>query len=188
LKTHSKRKWLFRLSGALAIAIVLLGCWVQWGVWPDPAQAPIFVNADAIVILGGGDSARWQHGEELAKTRPGLPLIVTGDDGLIVNYLVSKVIPSGRILHENAATTTVENAKFTKPMLDRLGTKRVVLVTNWFHAPRSLAIFHKYQPGREFVVSFSPKPVPLNRWDLQMERRERMAAIYNLLRHGVWSW
>jgi uncharacterized SAM-binding protein YcdF (DUF218 family) len=81
----------------------------------------------------------------------------------------------------------VENAKFTAPMLDKIGAKRVILVTNWFHAPRALAIFLKYQPGREFVVSFSPKPEPLSKWDRETLRRERLAVLHNLLVHGVWS-
>ena len=82
----------------------------------------------------------------------------------------------------------MENAKFTKPLLDKLGAKRVILVTNWFHTPRSLAIFRNYQPGREFTVSFPPKPAPLSQWDRESLRRERMAALHNLLVHGVWSW
>lgn len=145
----------------------------------------MFAEADAIVILGGGDFNRWQHGVDLARSAPDLPLIVTGDDGLIVDYLVAHEIPLGRIQHEERATSTVENAKFTAALLDRLKAKRVILVTNWFHAPRALAIFRKYQPGRDFVVSFSPKPEPMTRWDKDTQRRERMAVIHNLVVHGV---
>lgn len=147
----------------------------------------VFSDADALVILGGGDSNRWQRGFDLAKASPTLPLLVTGDDNQIVHYFTERGIPQERILHEEAATFTVENAKFTKPMLDKLGAKRVILVTNWFHAPRALAIFRKYQPGREFTISFSPKPEPLTKWDRDTQRRERMAALHNLIVHGVWS-
>lgn len=149
---------------------------------------PVMADADALVILGGGDYNRWQRGCDLTKASPTLPLIVTGDDNHIVEYLTGKGIPRGRIQHEEAATSTVENAKFTKPMLDQIGAKRVILVTNWFHTPRALAIFRKYQPGREFVVSFPPKPEPLSKWDRETQRRERLAALHNLVVHGVWSW
>ena len=64
----------------------------------------------------------------------------------------------------------------------------MILVTNWFHTPRSLAIFRKYQPGREFTVSFSPKPEPMSQWDREAQRRERLAALHNLVVHGVWTW
>ncbi len=148
---------------------------------------PVSADADALVILGGGDPARLQRGYDMARAHPDLPVIVTGDDNYIVEYLLARGIPRNRMLHEQAATSTVENAKFTKPLLDKHGAKRVILVTNWFHAPRAGAIFRKYQPGREFTVSFSPKPEPLSKWDRVSLRRERMAALRNLIVHGVWS-
>jgi uncharacterized SAM-binding protein YcdF (DUF218 family) len=143
---------------------------------------------DAIVILGGGDVARWRHGAELALASPMVPVVVTGDRGVIVEYLRGQGVPSERILHEDAALSTVDNAKFTEPLLDRIGAKRVVLVTNWFHTRRALAIFKSQQEGREFFVSYSKRPDPAREWDLATERRERMAILHNLFFHGVWSW
>jgi len=183
-----KRRFILHLLFASLVLVSSLAAWLQWSRWPDPEQGPLFTDADALVILGGGDFLRWQRGADLAKDHQALPLIVTGDDNHIVGHLAAQGIPRERILHEEAATSTVENARFTKPMLDRLGAKRVILVTNWFHAPRSLAIFRKYQPGRNFVVAFSPKSEPLTKWDRETQRRERVAALHNLLRYGVWSW
>ncbi len=182
------RRLLLDLLTTALVLVASFASWVQWGGWPDPEQAPVFADADALVILGGGDFARFRHGAEVALEHPALPLVVTGDKGLIVRYLVDQGIPLERILHEDSATSTVENAKFTKPMLDEIGAKRVILVTNGFHAPRSLAIFRKYQPDREFVVSFPPRPEPPSKWDRHAERRERLAAVRNLVMHGVWSW
>ena len=190
LTLHSvprKRRFILVLL-VLALAFVAsLASWVQWGQWPNPGQRPVVADADAIVVLGGGDPARWKQGLTIAAAFPDVPLIVTGDGGTIVDAFIANGIQKSRIEHEKAATSTVENAKFTKPMLDRLQAKRVILVTNWFHVPRSFAIFRKYQPGREFTVSFSPKPEPLTKWDLETQRRERMAVLHNLLVHGVWS-
>ena len=182
------RRFVLVILWASFVLIASLASWLQWSHWPDPTPSPVFSDADALVILGGGDSNRWQRGFDLAKASPTLPLIVTGDEDHIVGYLTGRGIPRERILHEEAATSTVENAKFTKPMLDKLGAKRVILVTNWFHAPRALAIFRKYQPGREFTVSFSPKPKPLTKWDQDTQRRERLAVLHNLIMHGVCSW
>jgi uncharacterized SAM-binding protein YcdF (DUF218 family) len=170
------------------VCAAMLAAWIQWSPWPNPKQAPVFADADAIVVLGGGDAGRSLEGKRLADLYPGVPLIVTGDGGLIVVALRATGIPAKRILHEEAATSTVENAKFTKPMLDQTGAKRVILVTNWFHAPRALAVFKKYQPGRKFVVSFPLKPEPLTTWDNEAQRMERLKAVVNLLVHGVWSW
>jgi uncharacterized SAM-binding protein YcdF (DUF218 family) len=180
-----KRRFLLVFLCVSFVFVASLASWIQWSDWPDPDPMPVFANADAMVILGGGDFNRWQHGLDLARSAPDLPLIVTGDDNHIVEYLAGNGIPLGRIQHEERATSTVENAKFTAALLDRLKAKRVILVTNWFHAPRALAIFRKYQAGREFTVSFSPKPEPLTRWDQDTQRRERMAVIHNLLVRGV---
>ena len=189
LKVHSYHcRFILAALGIILIFCASLGAWIEWSDWPEPKQAPVFADADGLVILGGGDFARWGHGYELAKVHPDLPLIVTGDDNHIVNYLAGHGIPRERILHEEAAKSTVENAKFTKQRLDQLDANRVILVTNGFHAPRSLAIFRKYQPDRDFVVSFPPRPEPPGKWDRHADRRERLAAVHNLLMHGVWSW
>ena len=160
--------------------------WVMFGTWPDPAPMRLFHDADAIVILGGGDAARWRQGLVLAAAYPEAPLIVTGDQGVILAELLAHGIPAQRIRHETAATSTVENARLTRPVLDQLGARRVILVTNWFHAPRSLSLFRKYQPDREFVVSFEAKPASLSPWEKAWLRHERLAAIHHLLVHGVW--
>ena len=146
----------------------------------------LFPDADAIVILGGGDEARWRQGLVLAANYPDAPLVVTGDSGAIASGLISHGLPARRILIEQAATSTAENAQFTRPILDEIHARRVILVTNWYHVPRTLRTFRKYQPGREFVVSFEPKADPLTNYDLAMQFRERLATIYNLLVRGVW--
>lgn len=183
-----KRRFIFVLLMLAFAFVVSVASWLQWSGWPDPKPMPVFADADAFVILGGGDRARWQHGADLAKSHPSLPLIITGDGGDIVEHFAGQGIPRERILHEQAATSTVENARFTAPFLDRIRARRVILVTNWFHVPRALSIFRKYQPGREFTVSFSPKPEPLTKWDRDTHRRERLAVLHNLIVHGVWSW
>lgn len=183
------RRYIRIILLVLPLVMLIWACaWVQWGRWPSAAtQAPVG-TMDAIVILGGGDEARWRHGAELALSMPSVPVIVTGDRGIVVDYLRAHGVPWERILHEDAALSTVENAKFTESLLNRIGAKRVVLVTNWFHTRRALAIFKSQQEGREFYVSYSERPDPPREWDLATERRERMAALHNLIFHGVWSW
>ena len=171
---------------SLVTVISFLG-WLLAGEWPDPKTGELFHSPDAIVVLGGGDEARIRQAANLAASYPELPLIVTGDGGSIVSGLLEQGIPRGRIIHEQAAKTTVENAIFTEPLLAQLHARRVILVTNWFHAPRSLKTFEKYQPLRDFVVSFEPKPEPLTKWNRDTQLRERLAMIYNLFRHGIWS-
>jgi uncharacterized SAM-binding protein YcdF (DUF218 family) len=183
MKHGSSWRWLALL---LCGAAVGLAAWVGWGKWPDPKTRPLPWQPDAIVILGGGDEARSRKGLELAKAFPEAALLVTGDGGSIVRYLTGKGIPPQRIQHEEAATSTMENALLTDPVLDGLNSQHAVLVTNWFHVPRSLAIFRSIQPEREWCVAFEPSPDPLTPWDQGCRRRERLAALHHFLRYGLW--
>ena len=107
--------------------------------------------------------------------------MVTGDSGIMLAPLLKAGISKSKIHHEQEATSTVENATFTDPILTKLGAKKVVLVTNWFHAPRSLAVFRRHQPGREFAAAFEPKPDKMSNWHRYASRRERLAAL------SIWS-
>jgi uncharacterized SAM-binding protein YcdF (DUF218 family) len=75
----------------------------------------------------------------------------------------------------------------SKPWIDAAGDGQVVLVTNDFHAPRSRAVFRKVYPDRRIVVACEPSAPPYNHWQQAFRRRERMAALYYVLRYGVWS-
>lgn len=41
------------------------------------------------------------------------------------------------VSQEATSTTTLENIRFAMPILARLGADRVLLVTDWYHAPRA---------------------------------------------------
>lgn len=187
--SRKRRLFLRLLAAALALLLALVA-WVWFGDWPNPVHAdPTALDgAGMLLVLGGGDGSRWLHAAQLAQAHPDLPLLVTGDRGHIVEYLKQQGIPEARILHEDHAHFTVENAKFSAALIRQQGARKVVLVTNWFHAPRALAIFRREMPDLEFAVSFSPRAAAPQPWDRYAERRERMAAVHNLLVHGVWSW
>jgi uncharacterized SAM-binding protein YcdF (DUF218 family) len=181
----SKRRWKIAL---LAFFFALGTLWFFEGSWPDPSASRVPWKPDAILILGGGDTARARQAKRLADDYPDIPLVVTGDGGDIVNQLHELGISDQRIIHEQSAKSTYQNAKLTDPILKSRGVRRVVLVTNWFHVPRALAIFRHEQPFREFVASFEPKPEPLTPWDRNAQRRERFASVMYLFRYGIWSW
>ena len=141
-----------------------------------------------LVMLRGGDRAQSGEALRLAAAHPEAPLLVTGDRGTIVGDLLKEGLSEEGIIHEKTATTPVENAKFSAPLLAVIGAENGILVTNWYHVPWVKQIFMKFQPDREFCVSFEPRSDPPRSWDHIAERRERMVAFHNLLVHGVWSW
>lgn len=170
------------------IAALALGGWVQWGEWPSATSAgePEW-QPDAILVLGGGDIDRPHEALRLAEKFPHIPVLVTGDGGMIYDKLLHNGLPEARLIHETEATSTLENARFTRSTLDQIHAQHVLLVTDWFHVPRSLAIFEREQPNRQFFPSFREKPEHLNAWHAYCARRERLAAIHNLVRYGIWS-
>ncbi len=189
MKRASKkhRPWLVRLGIVLGTLLIAVFAWVLWSPWPDPKPEALPWTPDAILALGGGDEARGRKCLQLATAFPQAPLVVTGDGGIIVRFLQDHGVPNSRIVHEELASSTIENARFTQRILNELHVRRVVLVTNWFHAPRSLAVFRSCQPERSWAVAFETKPDPLSRWDKGCQRRERMAALYHFFANGIWS-
>ena len=178
---------LVRLLPVACILVAGFAWWVGCGSWPDPVPRSLPWRPDAIVLLGGGNEERPREALRLVQKYPEVSIVVTGDSGIMLAPLLKAGIGESKIHHEQAATSTVENATFTDPILDKLGAERVVLVTNWFHAPRSLAVFRRYQPGREFAASFEPKPEKMSNWHRYASRRERLAALVYLVRDRIWS-
>ena len=180
-----------KLTVCFAFILCLLGTslfwWIGWGSWPNSEPKPLPWQPDVILVLGGGNEERPREAMRLSREYPNVPIVVTGDNGLMLAPLLKAGISKSKIHHEQAATSTVENAQFTGPMLEKLDAHRVVLVTNWFHASRSLAVFQRYQPQREFAVAFEPKPEKMNNWHRYATRRERIAALVYLVRDRIWS-
>ena len=178
---------LVRLLPVACILAAGFAWWVGWGSWPNPESQPLPWRPDVMIVLGGGNEERPREALRLLREYPDMPIVVTGDSGMMLAPLLKAGIERSKIKHEQAATSTVENAKFTDPILAELGAKKVVLVTNWFHAPRSLAVFRRHQPEREFAAAFEPKPKKMSNWHRYASRRERLAALVYLLRDRIWS-
>ena len=185
LRTRCGRK--FRLAFlTLAACLLALVSWVLWGGWPEPVYGEAPWQPDAILVLGGGNGARPHHALRLAAEYPQAAVVVTGDSGLIVSALLAGGLAGERIAHEKKATSTDENARFTRGILARGGHQHVLLVTNWFHVPRAMALFARHQPERRFHPVHDPKPARLDAWHRYASRRERLAALHHLVRHGIW--
>lgn len=136
----------------------------QWEPALTPAQAA-GVDAQAIVILGGGRSLEtpnynhtvdhWTLGRlrfgALLHRATGLPVVVTGGlgdkYGPAVGTMMKEVLETEFqvpvLLAETQSRTTHENAVFTWQLLEPRGIRRVLLVTQAFHMPRSVEAFEK---------------------------------------------
>lgn len=65
----------------------------------------------------------------------------------IKEVLVQLGVPISAIIQEGASRTTRENARNVRPLLERLGARRVLLVTSALHMPRALQTFETVWNG-----------------------------------------
>jgi uncharacterized SAM-binding protein YcdF (DUF218 family) len=164
---------------------------MEWQ-YPPTDQRP--ADAQAIVILAGGvryandvrlrpeldfdTMLRCLHGAELYRSGKPCPVVVTsgpqipGGPGpacaeVMRDFLVLIGIPESDILLEDRSRTTFENAVECRRILEPLGIRRIVLVTDALHMYRSLRCFQAQDfdavPAacRHGVADLSLQPVDL---------------------------
>lgn len=104
------------------------------------AAASLYLDevAPLILVSGGSGNPAWPDKKEAP---------------LMAELLETMGVPRNAIITENASRNTYENATFSKPLLEKAGAKRIVLVTSAWHIRRSAAIFRKQG------YDFAPFPV-----------------------------
>jgi uncharacterized SAM-binding protein YcdF (DUF218 family) len=135
--------------------------------FPQPPGYPPAV--DGIVVLGGGvdgniSAARGQPSfresmerfaaiPELARHYPGARVVFTGgvswtagsDDygeaKVVARFLVQQGVPEGRVILEDRARSTRENALLSMPLARPRAGERWLLVTSAMHMPRAMGVF-----------------------------------------------
>jgi len=117
-------------------------------------------NEDAVIVLGAGVRGdrvtlplkmRLDKAIEYHYKNPDALIVVTGGQGLqetvteayaMEKYLVQNGVDNSKILKEEKATSTFENMKYSKEILDNYFTNdySVVIITNNFHIFRGTTI------------------------------------------------
>jgi uncharacterized SAM-binding protein YcdF (DUF218 family) len=179
-KTRRLRRLFF-----LLLPLLLCAGWVMWWPWPAPENRSIPWTPDVILVLGGGDNVRVREASRIALAFPKAPVLISGDGGHMEELLRADPVTRDRLVIEPDAKSTWENAIFSEKLLDQFHATKVVLVTNWFHVPRAEAVFAKALPHLEIATAFEPAPHPITPWDQRCHRREKLAAVWYLLRYGV---
>jgi len=142
------------LKAFLALAATLLALTLTAYFFPHQVltvdSGP--VQADALVVLGGGGQERPARAAELFKAGAAPFIICTGagDANIHKAWLVSAGIPATAIELETRSRTTLENAQFTITLLHAQHLKSAIIVTTWYHSRRALACFEHYGPEFKF--------------------------------------
>jgi uncharacterized SAM-binding protein YcdF (DUF218 family) len=110
------------------------------------------VQADVIVLLGGGSHERPERAAELFKAQAASRIIISGegDDEINRRLLIQAGVPAGAIQLEGKSRTTRENAEFTVKLLRAEKVRRVIIVTSWYHSRRALKCFEHFAPEMKF--------------------------------------
>jgi len=147
-------------SRALArpLAVALAAAVALGGLAPPEARADPAVkdfSRPAIVILGYGLNPngtmrtilrrRVLTGLTIAQFFPQSPIIVTGGNPQNGNteaeqmrkLLILLAFPANRIITEDRANSTVQNAQFSVPLAKQAGTSGIILVTSTTHQGRA---------------------------------------------------
>jgi uncharacterized SAM-binding protein YcdF (DUF218 family) len=133
-----------------------------------PAEMPAAV--DGIIVLGGGMDAdvnnvrggyelnrsgdRFTEALRLALLYPDARIAISGGTGVLVvgtdseadagaRFFLDFGIPANRLILENEARNTEENAQFLKETVQAAPGETWLLVTSAFHMPRSVGLFRK---------------------------------------------
>ncbi|MEB3021984.1 YdcF family protein [[Mycobacterium] crassicus] len=109
-------------------AIVILG----YGLNPDGSMQPILQN-------------RVMTGRSIAQLFPQAPIIVTGGNpqngvteaAQMRRLLILSGVPANRIIVEDRANSTVQNARFSVPLAQQVGATGIILVTSSTHQGRA---------------------------------------------------
>jgi len=201
MKSARNSRRAFRVFALLAALLAMsAGIWFSHPVWFPKIWRHLLVidsqpeKADAIVLLGGESQARPVEAARLFKAgvAPLVLIIGTGDTSTNRRALIKEGVPPDRIMVETKSRSTLQNADFAKPLLEKAGVRQAVLVTSSFHARRALTTFQQRIPGVNFGVATSR----IGWWDTPSGRlqEDEWAAIEMMkipgywLYHGIQPW
>lgn len=138
-----------------------------WAVWDtgmtiatDPAMLPVPQSGHAYVVLGS-TRPKMRRRLRLAlaglQANPASRVLVTGgtpratvsEAAYMRGWLVDRGVDPSRILLEDAAASTVGNAKYSLPMLLEAGLSSYTLVSDASHVRRAQVLFAAAQLGIE---------------------------------------
>jgi len=147
-----------------------------------PRPAP---EAEAIVALTGGSLDRLQVGVDLLQEAHGRRLLISGvnpsvkDDELFDLLEVDPRLAQCCVDLGRAAEDTLGNASETAAWARRNGFRKIILVTDDYHMPRSVTELRLALPEAEIT----PYPVPTrwtesNRWQSDLSAAARLGGEY----------
>lgn len=153
MKRLEKAVWLHALVAFGCTVLLLFSGFLAFYGSDDTAM----YDEDALIVLGAGIrgermtqslSRRLDKASQYFERNNGAVIVVSGGQGpqetitealAMERYLLAKGIPAEKIIKEERATSTQENFKFSKMILDEIfpGGYKTAFVTNGYHVYRA---------------------------------------------------
>jgi len=122
-------------------------------------------RSDVIVVLSGGRrDERVRQAADLYKAGYAPLVLLSGGEewagtpivDLLRHQALSHGIPASALRFESRSTSTAEQARYLRPILENLGTRRAVVVTSSYHSRRTRYLFRKAFAGSPVEVRVYP--------------------------------
>lgn len=194
--SDSARRQALRFALALAVLyVVIFQLPTLWFV-----AAPLRVEespqpADAIVVfaggvgesgdIGGGYQERIERAIDLYRL--GLSQKIVISSGFVFRFKETDImaaiaqregIPASAIVLESQGTNTYENVRNVKPILEKEGAKKVLLVSAPYHMRRALLVWKKAAPDIEVVPASSESYFYEHSWGANFRQIRGIALEY----------
>ena len=147
----------FVLAGILLAAVAGMGGFLYFAETVAALETPREAKADAIVVLTGGYQ-RIDRAIDLLKQGAGRRLLISGVNPATSGNQIRKLTQSSLALFECCvdmgyeAVDTIGNANETARWISDHQFRRVLVVTNNYHMPRSLLELRAVDPQTEFIA------------------------------------
>jgi len=193
--TPKRRHWKRWLVGFLFLLLAIFVAQVMWmdACLENSREKP---NVDAVVVFTG-EIGRIRSGARLTRETFARYLLVTRDQRRFVEGLIKR---SGGLngatlfVDETYATTTDGNARYAAPLLRDLGVQDVLLVSDWYHLPRSRFLLRSYLGGDKIKIHTYPAhSIPERPWSypqMQMELFKMWGSVLRVALQwvGIEDW
>ncbi|MGQ0571575.1 MAG: YdcF family protein [Armatimonadota bacterium] len=122
-------------------------------------------RAGVIVVLSGGvRDERVRQAAELYHAGYASRVMLSGGEAmaglpvsdLLKNQALKHRIPGSALLFESGSTSTAEQARYLRPILEREGFRRAIVVTSSYHSRRTRYLFRSVFAGSPVEIRVYP--------------------------------
>jgi uncharacterized SAM-binding protein YcdF (DUF218 family) len=181
--------------GLLAVAAIAAACAIAYGPALNAAghylvaEDPL-ARADVIVVLSGGRrDERVRQAAELHRAGYAPVVLLSGGEatlGIPTTAILERQalihgIPREALLFERESTSTADQARLLRPLLEARGVRRALVVTSSYHSRRTRYLFGKLFAGSPVDIRIYPVQDDLfhpERWWTREQDTESLVLEY----------